>query len=79
MSHTRPQDLVSLAQGTILSLGGGEADQTETHRLKAQFDKEQFFQQQVLQNSSLLSRVRKENVVMFERRRDMLTIEKTHR
>jgi hypothetical protein len=40
----RPQDLASLAQDTVLSLGGGEADQTETHRLKAQHDKEQFFQ-----------------------------------
>jgi hypothetical protein len=47
--------------------------------LKAQYDKEQFFQHQVLLNSSLLSRVRKENVVNFERRREMLTIEKTHR
>jgi len=59
-------------------MGGGETEQTETHRIKAQIEKEQFFMQQVQANSSLLSRVRKEYVALYERRRDQLTIEKSH-
>ena len=50
-------------------MGGGEIE-SETSRFRMMKEKEQFMAQQVLLNSSFLSKVRKDAVIMYERRRD---------
>jgi type IV secretory pathway VirB9-like protein len=59
-------------------MGGGEAEQSETQRARNQKEKEIYFLNLINANSSYLGRVRKDAVLIYERRRDMLTVQKTH-